>query len=131
MEKTMKRSKQRDAMLELIKSTKCHPDASWLYDEMRKQFPSISLGTVYRNLGVLTQTGDIISVCNSDGTEHYDGDTSDHCHFICRMCKQVLDLEVPEADCLDAAAERSGVLVEKHSLIFSGVCKECRTKNKI
>lgn len=128
-EKTMKHSKQRDAMLALIKSTKCHPNALWLYDEMRKEFPNISLGTVYRNLGVLEKTGDIIRVCVSGGSEHYDGDTSDHCHFICRVCERVLDIDVPEAEVLNSVSERLGVLIESRSLIFSGICKDCRNNN--
>lgn len=131
MEKTMKGSKQRTAMLELIKSTKSHPDASWLYDKMRAQFPNISLGTVYRNLSVLTGTGDIVSVCTADGTEHYDGDTSEHCHFICRVCHGVSDIALEGAADLNKLAEKSGVSVEKHSLIFYGVCKRCRDKNNI
>lgn len=131
MEKTMKRSRQREAMLALIKGTKCHPNALWLYDEMRKDFPNISLGTVYRNLGVLEQTGEIMRVCTAGGSEHYDGNTNDHCHFICRVCDRVLDIDVPEVHSLAAAAQRCGVSVESCSLIFSGVCKDCRDNNKI
>jgi Fur family peroxide stress response transcriptional regulator len=131
MEKTMKRSRQREAMLKLIKSTKSHPDAAWLYEKMKEKFPNISLGTVYRNLGVLTQTGDIVRVCTSDGTERYDGDTSSHSHFICRVCRGVSDIDIPDTGELDALAEKSGVSVESHSLIFCGVCKECRNKNNI
>lgn len=131
MKKIMKGSRQRSAMLELIKSTKCHPDASWLYEKMRMQFPNISLGTVYRNLSVLTDTGDIARVCTSEGIDHYDGDTSEHCHFICNSCRSVSDIELVGLDNLNRIAEGTGVSVEKHSLIFYGVCKDCRSKNNL
>ena len=128
MNKTLKSSRQREAMLKLIKSTDAHPDAAWLYREMRKSFPKISLGTVYRNLGVLVRTGDIVSVCAADGSEHYDGVTQSHCHFVCQRCHSVSDIDMPELGDIDKMAERTGVSVEKHSLIFYGVCKNCRDK---
>ena len=55
----MKYSKQREALLTLLRSTRSHPSADWLYENLRKEFPNISLGTVYRNLAQLAENGDI------------------------------------------------------------------------
>lgn len=58
--KCMKYSKQREALLTLLRSTRSHPSADWLYENLRKEFPNISLGTVYRNLAQLAENGDIL-----------------------------------------------------------------------
>ena len=127
----IRRSRQRDAIMTYLKSRTDHPSAEQIYESVKQTMPNISLGTVYRNLSVLTGTGDIVSVCTADGTEHYDGDTSEHCHFICRVCHGVSDIALEGAADLNKLAEKSGVSVEKHSLIFYGVCKGCRDKNNI
>lgn len=58
----MKYSKQREALLTLLRSTRSHPSADWLYENLRKEFPNISLGTVYRNLAQLAENGDILKI---------------------------------------------------------------------
>ena len=61
----MKYSKQREALLTLLRSTRSHPSADWLYENLRKEFPNISLGTVYRNLAQLAENGDILKISTS------------------------------------------------------------------
>ena len=61
----MKYSKQREALLTLLRSTHSHPSADWLYENLRKEFPNISLGTVYRNLAVLADSGEIVKIQTS------------------------------------------------------------------
>ena len=69
----MKYSKQREALLTLLRSTRSHPSADWLYENLRKEFPNISLGTVYRNLAQLAENGDILKISTSANKEHFDG----------------------------------------------------------
>ena len=76
-------SRQREVILNVIRSTNTHPTASWIYNKSREQLPNISLGTVYRNLSGLVQSGDILSINVGDGQEHYDGDISAHLHLHC------------------------------------------------
>ncbi len=124
--KTRKHSKQREAMIRILKNTKSHPSAEWLYNEMKKEFPNISLATVYRNLGFLLESKQIIRLDIGSGTEHYDADCSEHYHFVCHGCKQILDITLPPPVGLDEQAEQlNDISVDNHSLIFYGMCGKC------
>ncbi|HHW45978.1 MAG TPA: transcriptional repressor [Clostridiales bacterium] len=120
-------SRQRQAILECLKNTNCHPSAGWLYDNVRKEIPNISLGTVYRNLAELSQSGDILSFTPGDGTERFDGNTKPHYHFYCSSCRSVIDVDIPTIEDLDRkAAETLGCEISYHNLIFYGICRNCR-----
>lgn len=126
MEQTQKHSKKRDEILRVLRSTKCHPDASWIYEQLRPVIPGLSLGTVYRNLALFKREGAILSVGVLDGVEHFDGDVSPHAHFICRVCGSILDLPPLPDEALDrTAAALTGGQVEKHEILFYGVCAAC------
>lgn len=66
-------SRQREAILQVLRSTDTHPSASAVYNEVRKLIPNISLGTVYRNLAALAEDGSVLSLSVGDGYEHFDG----------------------------------------------------------
>ena len=68
----VRHSKKRDAMLNLMRGTKCHPTADWVYQGMREIFPDISLGTVYRNLNQLCEERLVMRVGVVDGHERFD-----------------------------------------------------------
>ncbi len=124
--KKLKHSRQREALIEILKGTKTHPTADWLYLELRKEFPNVSLATVYRNLKLLSDEGDIIRIDVGSGTEHYDADNSNHYHFVCGKCGSIIDLAIPLIKEVDKAVEEAcGGRVDKHSLIFWGMCKKC------
>lgn len=126
MNRTMKYSRQREALLTLLQSVRTHPTAEWLYTELKKEFPNISLATVYRNLNLLAETGEIIRLDVGTGTEHFDATAKTHYHFICRQCHAVSDLEIPVMTELNQAAEKNNPIhVENHSLLFYGVCENC------
>ena len=95
----MKRySKQRETILNILKNTKSHPTAAYIYDEARKTIPNISLGTVYRNLAELDKAGAIISLKVSDGSDHFDGHAVSHPHLYCEKCERIVDVELPFVD---------------------------------
>ncbi len=122
-----KYSRQRAALLTLLQSTKTHPTAEWLYQELKREFPKISLATVYRNLNLLVDSGEILRLDIGTGTERFDAATNRHYHFICRRCLAVLDLDMPPMDTLDRRAEENNAVhVEKHTLLFYGVCQNCQ-----
>ena len=81
-ETTMRNTHQRDAILAYLRSERAHRSASEVYDAVRKEIPSISLGTVYRNLGQLVELGKIITVETQDKFVYYDGYVLPHTHFI-------------------------------------------------
>ena len=86
---TLKYSRQRESIKVCLQGRKDHPTADMLYTDVRKEFPNISLGTVYRNLSLLSELGEIKRLTTGDGPDRFDGDTSTHHHFICRKCQCV------------------------------------------
>lgn len=128
MEKTEKRFRKRDAILDCLRSTTTHPGAEWVYEQVKKEIPDISLATVYRNLALFKSQGLIQSVATVNGVERFDGNTAPHVHFLCTGCARILDLprmEIPPALSLEAASQ-SGSTIESCQLSFTGLCPECR-----
>jgi len=119
-------TKQKRVILDVLKATKTHPTADWVYEKVKKKIPNISLGTVYRNLNILKSQGEIIELCYGKGFSRYDGNASEHYHFTCDSCGKVLDVETPVATGLDEEVTRMmGVKVERHRLEFYGTCGDC------
>lgn len=129
MEKS-KHFRKRGAILACLRGTTCHPDAEWIFDRLRPEFPDLSLGTVYRNLALFKQEGLIASLGTVDGVERFDGNTAPHVHFVCRCCGNVVDLPglAPGPELLGAAQMCCGK-VEGYRLLFDGVCDECLEKS--
>ena len=123
----LKHSKQRDMIKTFLMSRKDHPTADVVYMNVRQENPNISLGTVYRNLTLLADIGEIARLRVGDGVDHFDADTSPHYHFVCRECDSVSDLEMDSIDEITqkAAANFDG-LIEGHFTYFYGICPHCR-----
>ena len=125
MERTRKHSRKRDAILDCISRTKCHPSAEWVYQQLKPSIPDLSLGTVYRNISMFKEEGIIQSIGVVNGLERFDYNTEPHTHFICTDCGQVLDLDniaLPAAVLEDAA---SGCVIKSYQLLFTGTCAQC------
>lgn len=126
----IKYSRQREAILSDLKSRKDHPTADMLYHSLRKQYPHISLGTVYRNLSLLESIGQIQRIPAGDGSEHYDYDTSPHEHFICNHCGKVIDLHIDDdIDLKSKVCDSNVAQVASCQLIFRGICSDCFDKD--
>jgi Fur family peroxide stress response transcriptional regulator len=128
MEVKRKNSKKRQAILEALCATKEHPTAEMLYNQLKPDYPELSLGTVYRNLSILAEDGLVTTVVRVAGQERYDADTSPHAHFVCRECKRVMDMNMPEVigSLSQKLDEEYGFAVERCSLNLTGLCMECR-----
>ena len=123
---TLKHSSQRDSILEFLKTRKDHPTADVVYMNVRKSFPNISLGTVYRNLTLLSDIGQIAKIRVGDCVDHFDADTSPHHHFVCKECGAVIDLTLPPLSSVDeAASAHFDGQIEGHTIYFYGKCKAC------
>ena len=120
-------TKQREAILNVLRQADSHPTADWVYDEVRKVIPNISKGTVYRNLEVLREMR-VISKINLNGTvSRYEGRQINHYHFRCEKCGQVFDLDEPvNSELNKRVAQKTGFKVSHHQLEFRGVCKDCQ-----
>jgi Fur family peroxide stress response transcriptional regulator len=120
-------TKQREAILKVLKNNRTHPTADWIYEEVKKGIPNISKGTVYRNLQVLQEAGDV-SELNLNGTlSRYEAKRESHYHFRCEKCGRVFDLDEPADKELDSkVAKRTGFIVSHHQTEFRGFCKNCQ-----
>ncbi len=123
---TRKRSRQRDAIVAFLKTRKDHPTADTVYKEIRNSIPNISLGTVYRNLSLLAEQGEILRLSCDGKMDRFDADVHPHYHFICRHCGCVKDIDIPYADTFDTMANDAfeGSILS-HTLLFEGYCPDC------
>lgn len=122
----MKYSRQRESILQYLRSTKCHPTAETVYQTIQAENPNISLGTVYRNLTLLTELGKIKKITAFSGPDRFDGNLIPHYHFICKKCGAVLDLEMDSLAHIDLlAAHNFTGTIEGHMAHFYGICPDC------
>ncbi len=125
--KPLKHSKQRDALINILQNTKTHPSAEWLYNEVKKEFPNVSLATIYRNLNLLLANNQIVRLDIGSGTEHYDACCNSHYHLVCEECNSITDITLPLLDDLEKNAEElNNITIKNHSLLFYGVCQNCK-----
>jgi len=120
-------TRQRRAILNLLKSTRAHPTADEIYEAVRKDLPNISKGTVYRNLQVLIDSGEA-AVLDIRGTlSRYELRRESHHHFRCQACGRVIDIDEPIDPGLDDKVSReTGFVVSGHQIEFRGWCAICR-----
>lgn len=125
--KKRRMTKQRKKILEVLKSTDCHPTADWIYEKVKEEIPNISLGTVYRNLNVLKEMGKIMELNYGSDHSRFDGVPENHYHFRCIECGKVMDLDIDVQEELEAkaAAEIPGE-IDYHRTEFFGYCDECK-----
>lgn len=127
----LKKSKQRDMIKAFLMGRKDHPTADVIYMNVRKQNPNISLGTVYRNLNLLADIGEIQRLRVGDGMDHFDADISPHYHFVCTECDSVIDLEMESIDTInDVAAKGFDGKIAGHVTYFYGTCSACTNSCK-
>lgn len=118
-------SKNREAILECLRGTKCHPTAEWVYEELKKEHPNMSVATVYRNLAQLKEAGMIRSMGIVSGYEHFDGNVEPHSHVVCSKCGRIEDLDDNKvmSELVSKVSKLSGYAVSDMS--FVGLCPEC------
>jgi len=122
-----RRSRQREEILKVLRSSEIHPTANWIYDQLKDDYPSLSLGTVYRNLSILVEQGLVDKIDFGSTFDRFEAKKPDHYHFICEKCERVLDLEMPvKKDLNTEVDELGGFKTRKHRIEFFGICDACR-----
>ncbi|HKM42390.1 MAG TPA: transcriptional repressor [Limnochordia bacterium] len=125
----VRRTRQREAILQVLRGTTSHPTADWVYQEVRKEMPHVSLGTIYRNLRTLSEHGEIQELAYGSHHSRFDANAESHYHFICESCGCVEDLDMPIANELETQVEKLGdYKVLAHRLEFYGFCPACSMK---
>ena len=122
----MRYSRQRELITDILKCRCDHPTADMIYQSARDIEPNISLGTVYRNLKLLADEGEILTLETEDKKLHYDGDTSRHSHFICSKCGKIIDLFKPSK--LPDELNDLGLTVTGEKCVYYGFCTDCKIK---
>lgn len=124
----LKYSRQRECIKSFLLARYDHPTADTIYRNVRKEFPNISLGTVYRNLSLLTELGEIIKI-TTDGADRFDAHLEPHSHFICRKCHNLLDIHMKNEDFINEEAQKSFPgQIEGHTVQYYGICRTCLDK---
>lgn len=132
MEKIQRMTRQKKIILDVLRAVNTHPTAEWIYQEAKQQIPGLSLGTVYRNLNLLRDNGEIMELNYGSSQSHFDGNAANHYHFQCRHCGEVFDLEFPLIKNIETKASGfDGHRIEGHRLEFYGLCKTCLSRQAL
>ena len=119
---------QRMAIIRVLSESKGHPSVESIYESIRVDFPTVSIATIYRNVLMIKNLGEVLELGFSDGSNRYDGNKPyPHPHIICVKCKRIVD---PDLDSLrDMTQElyrETGFQIISHRLDFFGLCKDCQ-----
>ena len=125
----VKHSHQRELIKNNLINRFDHPTADMVYQSIRQELPTISMGTVYRNLRFLVEQGDAASLKLGDGREHFDGHVRPHYHFICQKCGQIEDIFIEEFPICEQASKHCSGEITGHNTYFYGLCSKCKTKH--
>ncbi|MEN8188940.1 MAG: transcriptional repressor [Thermodesulfobacteriota bacterium] len=122
----MRLTTQRQIILEELGKVTSHPTANEIYDMVRKRLPRIGLGTVYRNLELMAETGMILKLEVGGTQKRFDATTTPHYHIRCMGCGKVDDIDIPVQEEINkTAAAASDYQILGHHVEFTGLCSEC------
>ncbi len=121
---------QRHAVLSILAASQEHPSVDQIYKQVKAQFPTTSLATVYKTVSLLKELGEVLELGFHDGNNRYDGNRPyPHPHVICTKCKKIMDPELATLDELSREMGRkTGYKIQSHRLDFFGVCPACQKK---
>ena len=126
MSTVRKRSKQRDSIQRFLRMRKDHPTAEVVYQNIKEEIPNISLGTVYRNLALLSEMGEIQKISAGDGPDRFDPIANPHDHFVCKACGCLIDMEGGQSPKVIREAQKGFEgKIEEHRTFFYGLCPSC------
>lgn len=125
----MKNSKQRNMILDTVVNNPVHPTADMVYAQLKTENPNLSLGTVYRNLNLLSELGMLRKIAVPNGSDRFDGRLDGHYHIICDKCSRVLDIELKESDFEQHVEQSTGYKITSLDVVVKGICPECQGKN--
>ncbi|MGD9560571.1 MAG: Fur family transcriptional regulator [Oscillospiraceae bacterium] len=128
---TTRNTVQRDLVLQAVRAMHDHPTAEQVYTRIAQQHPSISRATVYRNLSLLAQRGDIRRVSHLNAADRFDFELRPHHHFRCTGCGRVFDAPLPYDDALLGQLQPApGFVYEACTITFTGLCPHCAAAQK-
>ncbi len=121
---------QRQLVYRAVQDLACHPTTDDIYDKVVATHPSISKGTVYRNLNKLVEDGLLQRISVPGGADRYDATLMAHYHVCCKICGAFCDIDYPYLRSLNGEVERdTGYQLDKHDIVFTGICPKCMSLN--
>ena len=133
----MKYSRQRNVILNIVRSSDVHPTADTVYELARQEIPGIGIATVYRNLNMLAENGDVIRINTVDGKDRFDGHVDEHYHMVCSCCGEVIDLFPKDPADLENLRRQLNLTfgikddnVQIKTTLLTGICKRCLSKEE-
>src|SRR6267143_564934 len=127
-----KLTRQREAVLQVIREREDHPTANDIFAAARRRLPGISYATVYNSLRFLKEAGLVHEIKFGDSASRYDRETDRHDHALCNDCGKLVDFDLPQAaELIQAAARKSKFKAESVHLTLRGQCPDCRKAESI
>jgi Fur family peroxide stress response transcriptional regulator len=122
-----KMTPQRLAIVKILARSEGHPSVEDIHARIKKDFPTMSLATVYRNIVLIKSLDELLELGFPDGSNRYDGNKPyPHPHIICVKCKKILDLDLDSLDEMQhEIAEETDFKILNHRLDFFGICGNC------
>ena len=128
----MRLTTQRQIILEELSKVTSHPTANEVYDMVRKRLPRIGLGTIYRNLELMAESGIILKLEVGGTQKRFDATVSTHYHIRCTTCGKVDDIDIEvQKEINEIAARSCDYKILGHHIEFSGICEECSQKEQV
>lgn len=122
----MNYSHQREKILECVLNSCNHPTAEMIYEQVKKDIPSISLGTVYRNLNTLNELGKIKKISIPNYGDRFDKTITNHCHIHCIKCNKTEDISVTnDMTVYENIEKETKYHLINYDLVFEGICNDC------
>ncbi len=130
-ERHLRMTRQRQGILEELRKTDTHPSADEIFSRVRRHMPRISLGTVYRNLEILSELGEIQTIEMAGSLKRFDGIAENHYHIRCLICDRLVDAPLTvSAELENAVQAQTDFRICGHKLEFTGICPDCRRRQK-
>ena len=122
---------QRSLVFEAVNKLQCHATADEIYQTIMKEHPNISRATVYRNLKLLSETGEIRKMEIPGGPDRFDHRMQEHCHVRCEKCGRVFDVDMEYITGLEKnITESHGFAFTGYDILFRGICPDCQKSRK-
>lgn len=123
----MKFSRQRELILNEVLNNNLHPTADSIYTNLKKTNPGLSLGTVYRNLSLLTENGFISKLSIPNQSDRFDRNLKPHAHLICTECNNIFDIESESINkFIGDLSQEQDLSISSYDIVLQGICKNCK-----
>ncbi len=123
---------QRIAIVKILSTSKGHPSVEDIHEQIKADFPTMSLATVYRNIVLIKSLGEVLELGFPDGSNRYDGNRPyPHPHLVCIKCNAIIDPDIENLDDMKHELEsETGFKILNHRLDFFGICSSCLSKTR-